>query len=282
MDLAETELVVRNLRDELRRFLRDNPRQKHFAFWDAQLFFDRFSRVIRKLWKTGSRFDDVVDRSKALGWYYDTEPRRELEALLGDLNLCHKILKSEMERAQIAKARRVIRTNSLKIKKPTKNTQAELNKIVSALIAHFKDLIENKDLWKNLWADDDHLDEGYAQRLFYALSVSVCNENDLDISPETNAGGGPVDFKFSRGSKAKHLVEVKLSDGNLLHGYETQLEVYKKASSTGNATYLVIEVHNLSSKKRGELQELHEQQDTPKRSKLVYIDARPKKSASKR
>ena len=282
MDLAETELVVRNLRDELRRFLRDNSRRKEFAFWEAKHFFDRFSRVIRRLWKTGDRYDDVVDRSRALEWYYDTEPRRELEALLGDLNLCHRIVRAEIERAQIAKARRMIRTNSVKIKKPSKNTQAELNKIVFALVSHFKDLIENKDLWKNLWVDGVHLDEGYAQRLFYALAVSVCKDNDLDVSPESNEGGGPVDFKFSRGSKAKHLLEVKMSDGNLIHGYETQLEVYKKAASTESATYLVVEVHNLSKTKRNKLIGLYEKQSKPKRSNLCFVDARIKKSASKR
>ena len=73
-----------------------------------------------------------------------------------------------------------------------------------------------------------------------------------------------------------------MSDGNLIHGYETQLEVYKKAASTESATYLVVEVHNLSKTKRNKLIGLYEKQSKPKRSNLCFVDARIKKSASKR
>ncbi len=38
-------------------------------------------------------------------------------------------------------------------------------------------------------------------------------QNDVDISPETNMGGGPVDFKFSTGYKNRILVKLELSQG---------------------------------------------------------------------
>lgn len=46
-----------------------------------------------------------------------------------------------------------------------------------------------------------------------------------------NDGRGPVDFKISRGSNDKTLVEFKLaSNPQLTRNLQKQLEVYKKAS----------------------------------------------------
>ncbi|MBV5349814.1 hypothetical protein JZU71_01240, partial [bacterium] len=64
----------------------------------------------------------------------------------------------------------------------------------------------------------------------FGIASSYCIANDLDISPESDAGRGPVDFKFSNGSKGKVLVEIKLTSNNQLqHGFESQLPIYMKA-----------------------------------------------------
>lgn len=68
------------------------------------------------------------------------------------------------------------------------------------------------------------------------------------MSPETDSGGGSVDFKFSSGYDARVLVEIKLSKGRVVHGYQTQLEVYKRAVSTTRAKYLVIDVGGMGEK----------------------------------
>ncbi len=75
-----------------------------------------------------------------------------------------------------------------------------------------------------------------------------CKANNLDLSPETNSGGGSVDFKFSSGYDARVLVEVKLSKGKVVHGYQTQLGVYKKAENTTRAKYMVVDVGGMGEK----------------------------------
>jgi hypothetical protein len=141
-----------------------------------------------------------------------------------------------------------------------------------------KDVIENKD--------------GY--RVFYVKGKPIHRETDLhvmfrltwfasmsDVSPETNDGRGPVDFKISRGSQDKSLVEFKLaSNTSLRKNLQNQVEIYKKAHSTDKAIKAVL-FFSYQEKLRVEkiLKELKLEDD----KYIVLIDARRdnKKSASK-
>ena len=96
-------------------------------------------------------------------------------------------------------------------------------------------------------------------------------------------GGGPIDFKFSRGYNARVLVEMKRSGGTVVHGYEKQLEFYKAASQTDFAVFVIIDYGDLGNKLnevRGIRQaRLH---NGERASEIVVIEATPKASASKR
>lgn len=95
-------------------------------------------------------------------------------------------------------------------------------------IEFFKDVIENKG----------------GQNVFYSKGEPISRESDAhilfrltwyatpsDVSREVNDGRGPADFKISRGSKDKTLVEFKLAKNTKLkRNLEKQLEIYKKAS----------------------------------------------------
>src|SRR5690606_3355196 len=101
----------------------------------------------------------------------------------------------------------------------------EVDEVVVAIIAQFKSLIENRGLWKELWDDKrEHARlEKAMQRLFYAVALSYCEANDLDISPESDGGAGPVDFKVSKGASSKALLELKRSTNpKLVDGYTKQ------------------------------------------------------------
>jgi hypothetical protein len=136
----------------------------------------------------------------------------------------------------------------LKIKPPQHRSLAELERIVDIIIKTFIDLIENKGQWFHLWQNGEPRHERAAQRLFFAIAEVYCKANNLDVSPETNSGGGPVDFKFSSGYDARVLVEVKMSRGRVVHGYRTQLEIYKQAESTSRGKYLVVDVGRMGKK----------------------------------
>ncbi|WP_018995609.1 hypothetical protein [Hirschia maritima] len=161
-------------------------------------------------------------------------------------------------------------------------------KVVLDSINHFKHHVENGNLWEELWVSGGKQDgkpkkERSAQLIFFAIADLFCKLNNLDISPETNMGGGPVDFKFSKGYATKIVVEMKKSDGRVKHGYEKQLEFYKSAAKTESAIYVIIDVGNMGNK-LNEIKKIRQaRKDAGENvSEIIVIDATPKKSASKR
>lgn len=119
--------------------------------------------------------------------------------------------------------------------------------------------------------------------VFQAIAHAFCKANNIDMSPETNMGGGPVDFKFSKGYEARVLVELKRDSGTVRHGYETQLEHYKEASDTFFGIFVVIDYGKLGDK-LDTINEIRKAQllAGKRASDIVVIDATPKKSASKK
>lgn len=165
---------------------------------------------------------------------------------------------------------------------PTANNGPELKRIVTEIIAQFRDMVENKNLWEMMWDGLRPKRERAAQLLFFAVADVFCKANNIDISPEMNMGGGPVDFKFSSGYSKRVLVEVKLSKGQVEHGYKKQLEVYKKASSTENAVLLVVDAGGLG-RKLTNIRRVKEYQlaKGEKASDIEVVDAKRRLSASR-
>lgn len=160
----------------------------------------------------------------------------------------------------------------------------EAGEIVSKIISQFRDLIENKGLWKEMWSDDGQpRKEKAAQRLFFAIAYSYCKANNLDLTPEADAGNGPVDFKVSQGFANKIVVEIKLSTGTVVHGYEKQLEIYKAGEDTDKGVFLVVDVGGLGNK-LSEIEKIRSERLASKQnaSAIWHVDAQKKKSASKR
>lgn len=166
-----------------------------------------------------------------------------------------------------------------------KLTLKEADKIVKDILLQFQDLVENKGLWKELWSDEHKpRKEKAAQRLLFAVAYSYCKANNLDLAPEADSGNGPVDFKFSQGFDSKIVVEIKLStNNNVVHGYEKQLEIYKKADDTKRGYFLLIDVGNLR-KKYAEVQRVRDEfkREHGIASEIILVDGNAKESASKR
>ncbi|WP_284892750.1 hypothetical protein [Cobetia amphilecti] len=162
---------------------------------------------------------------------------------------------------------------------------AEVVSVVDIIIERFQDLVENKGLWKELWESESKpRKEKASQMLFYAIAYSYCQANDLDLIPEAESGNGPVDFKISQGFEKKVLVEIKLSNnGRLVHGYEKQLEIYKKAEDTDYGVFLIIDVGGLGDKyNRVQLARDKFMEEHGKASVVRLVDGNKKESASKR
>lgn len=116
--------------------------------------------------------------------------------------------------------------------------------IVQQICQQFKKLVEENGLCELLYDNNkkNAKHERAAQQLFFGIADSYCTANNIDLTRESNVGRGPVDFKLSKGSIEKVLVEVKLtSNEQLKHGIETQLPIYMAQEKTQKAIYLVID-----------------------------------------
>ncbi|MET0004371.1 MAG: hypothetical protein ABW087_12190 [Candidatus Thiodiazotropha sp.] len=117
-------------------------------------------------------------------------------------------------------------------------TGADTIEETHARILFLKDVIENKG----------------GHRLFFTHGEPIRRESDLhilfrltwfatpsDVSREVNDGRGPVDFKVSRGSFDKSLVEFKLAKNtHLKRNLEKQAEIYQKASDASTAFKVIL------------------------------------------
>lgn len=166
------------------------------------------------------------------------------------------------------------------------SNQAKPIDIVNTICSKYQDLIENNGMWKFFHNNDGtHKQESFAQMLFFAISHSYCEANNLDISPEANSGNGPIDFKISQGSNEKINIEMKLSTNTkLLHGYKSQLAIYNKAEKTNQSKFIIVQLYEADSRKIDKVYEHKNKNETldNKLPDIIVIDATKKESASKR
>lgn len=161
------------------------------------------------------------------------------------------------------------------------NTVDDIENITKSICQQFKKLVENNGLNKLLYNDKNPKHESAAQLLFLGIADTYCKANNIDLSPETNKGRGPVDFKLSRGYNKKVLVEVKLSSNNQLeHGFDIQLPIYMAQEETQRAIYLIVD--NGHPKKVGNFIKKYNELDAEIKNKIKYIviDGTLKPSAS--
>jgi hypothetical protein len=171
----------------------------------------------------------------------------------------------------------------LAIKKAVTSSGPELIRITEEIISKFCDLVERRDLWRELYHEGKPRLEKSAQRIFYAVAVAYCAANGIDITPEADTGRGPVDFKFSTGFDRRVLVEIKLSTNpNLIKSFTKQLEVYNDAEAPLAGYYLVIDVGKLKNKKKKlDLAAVNHKISGSGLSTVRYVNGLPKLSASK-
>lgn len=119
----------------------------------------------------------------------------------------------------------------------------EVEHVVLSICNRFKQLIENNQLCDLLYDKDDKpKHESASQLLFFGIADAYCRANNLDLSPESNSGRGPVDFKVSSGYNGRVLVEIKLtSNPQLEHGFTKQSPIYQDAEYAPRGILLVID-----------------------------------------
>lgn len=166
-----------------------------------------------------------------------------------------------------------------------KNKETTILEKAQLMCELFKDLVENNKL-SNLFYKGSYTDpkkEEAIQLVFYGVCYFFSQMYDIDLTPESNTGRGPVDFKVSKGNK-KVLIEVKKTiHGRLEHGYFHQLEEYKKSEKTELAIFLVVILEGKSSENNLKKfkNKISNTNSSLLQSEIIYVDARKKLSASK-
>ena len=245
---------------------------------------DRVNRLIGAIWEA-----EVRKRERATFRKHAYSSRDAFDTMLEVIHDVPKVpydVREDPEGhlAWIRLRQTIALAHPLPLKLARKPTIEEVHQVVKLIVEHFRTLVEDKGLWKELWSSTRPRPEKSAQRIFFAVADAYCAANDLEISPEADAGSGPVDFKVSGSYRSRVLVEVKLSTNKkVIHGYEVQLETYKKAESTVRATYLLIDVGQMGNKyKRITALRAAALKKGEPASEIALVDGKRQESASKR
>ena len=168
----------------------------------------------------------------------------------------------------------------LQLKLPPTPTIEDVSNVVLAICDRFRELVEDHGLWKLLYdkgMKSKH--EEAAQLLFFGIAHAYCEANDLGVSPESDGGRGPVDFKFNVGYKLNVIVELKLSKNKALKsGYSKQAPTYARSEKAKRAIYLVVD-NGASTKTLDSFRSIVNSEANGLR--VYYVDGTPKYSASK-
>ena len=149
------------------------------------------------------------------------------------------------------------------------------------ILSEYKNWVENnKGSFVINESNSRHM-EKIVQKTIHAVALMYCKEHNWDISPESDSGRGPVDFKISRGTD-KTVVEIKLtSNQQCVHGLEVQIEQYALAEGTNNKVFVLVDT-GIGSFRIEDVYKKHK--DMVERGEhpadIVVIDAKPKTSAS--
>lgn len=188
----------------------------------------------------------IKDLSKFINSYSDIPSYNFMDDIYG-INIKEKFLKETDKNKNI-------------IPKINYNNEIDPIDIVDDIIKSFKNFLDNQNKIKKdlLYNGNIPKREKAWQGFFKTFVYLICKNNNLDITAESETGNGPVDFKISRGSIFKILVELKLSDNTkYLHGLEKQLEFYKKSElNVKKSYYIYINLDNVEKKYIKKIQKL--------------------------
>lgn len=169
---------------------------------------------------------------------------------------------------------------------PLPSDRGDFCTFVGRIVQAFKHEIEERGGWRILWNGDDPASEKVVQALFNVIVVHYCRANDVDVSPESNAGRGPVDFKFSHGWDARAVVETKLANNSKYwDGVQVQTPQYMTSESVSCGYFVTIQYRDvdLSTERVTRVNNIAKaiSEESGRNYTAVFVDARPKASASK-
>jgi len=156
---------------------------------------------------------------------------------------------------------------------------------VLSIVEAFAHNIEHQDGWQLLWNRTVPRSEKIVQALFRSCAIHYCRANNIDLTGESNAGRGPVDFKFAVGWSAKAVVEIKLMrNSGFWDGILEQTPTYALAEGANAAVFVAVAFTDaeMAPERIDKVRRATEMasENGPAKIEAVVIDARQKESAS--
>ena len=136
-------------------------------------------------------------------------------------------------------------------------------------VEYLKDVVENKGGHKLFYVHGEPIEREEDIHIAYRLTWFG---TDSDVSREVNDGRGPADFKISRGSRDKAIVEFKLaSNSQLKKNLKNQTRIYEKASDVKCSIKVIL---FFSEKQRQRVMGILKELGMVHDKDIVLIDAR--------
>lgn len=138
-----------------------------------------------------------------------------------------------------------------------------------ARVRFLKDVIENKGGHRIFYVKGRLLERESDAHILYRLTWYATPSN---VSREVNDGRGPADYKISRGSKDKSIVEFKrASNSQLERNLQHQAEIYEKASDAARSIKVIL---FFSKTEQDRVESILGRLGLQNRKNIVLIDAR--------
>ena len=239
------------------RAMMNNEVAEHWTQWAAT---DRKYYLREKIFKDSEKCKQVIEayREERLDAY---NPEEQIDYFLA--KLWQRIEKSGISWLSKHKSREI-------------DSKAASLEILNL----FKNWVEYNRGWEVILSAGTQKREKIVQRVIHLSGIAYIQANNLSLSCEADEGRGPVDFKISRGQDIT-VIEVKLSsNGQYMHGYDTQVEEYAKAEQTDNMIYVLVDVGNPVKVKKLLDRYNRDIDEDKKVPEVIMIDSTSKESAS--
>lgn len=121
--------------------------------------------------------------------------------------------------------------------------EESFSKCILDICESFKNFIQTEKGYTLLWNDDSEKPkaESALQTLFFGFTKAYGRLLNIDITRESNAGSGPVDFKCSQGYHKRVLIETKLvSNTRYWNGLTKQLPQYMLAEEIEHGIFILV------------------------------------------
>jgi len=211
---------------------------------------DRIDSVVYELAEHNERLRHVVNRDIGYIWLETTKAARK-EALLKELktnklffietlkalkdySFEHYDLEKDYEGLYkwLENSKHFI---NLELSKETKECPDSLDSLtvaITSIIHHFKDLIENKDIWRTFWtrhqSEYRHVRVYYSQMLFFTVCNTWLTSQNSNITINLLRDEKQLNLEFSISRESRFVLHIKHANNpSLVKGYTAILEKYR-------------------------------------------------------